>query len=128
MRRLFAICVFMFAPAAAWAADSADQQARALFSSDWQWRLQNQPELATTVGDYRYDATLSDTSLAASRAATAHERKMLDQARLIERERLTGQNQLSYDLFVEQKERKLKAAGFYPYNAAAADARRTAST
>ncbi len=115
MRRLFAICVFMFAPGAAWASDSADQQARALFASDWQWRLQNQPELATTVGDYRYDAALSDTSLAASRAATAHDRKMLEQARLIERERLAGQDRLSYDLFVEQKERSLKAAGFYPY-------------
>jgi uncharacterized protein (DUF885 family) len=116
MRRLFAICVFMFAPGGAWAADSADQQARALFASDWQWRLQAQPEFATAVGDYRYDATLSDTSLAASRAATAHERKMLEQARLLERDRLTGQNQLSYDLFVAQKERKLKAAGFYPYS------------
>ena len=116
MRRLFAICVFMFAPGAAWAADSADQQARALFASDWQWRLQNQPEFATTVGDYRYDATLSDSSLAGSRAATAHERKMLEQARLVERDRLTGQNLLSYDLFVAQKERKLKAAGFYPYS------------
>lgn len=116
MRRLFAICVFMFAPAGAWAADSADQQASALFASDWQWRLQNQPELATAVGDYRYDAALSDTSLAASRAAIVHQRKMLDQARLIERERLSGQNLLSYDLFVEQKERKLKAAGFYPYD------------
>ena len=116
MRRLFAICVFMFAPGAAWAADSADQQARALFASDWQWRLQNQPEFATTVGDYRYDATLSDSSLAGSRAATAHERKMLDQARLLERERLSGQNLLSYDLFVAQKERKLKAAAFYPYS------------
>ena len=116
MRRLFAICVFMFAPAAAWAADSADQQARALFSSDWQWRMQNQPELATAVGDFRYDGTLSDSSLAASRAATAHERKMLEQARLIDRDELTGQNALSYDLFIEQKERKLKAAAFYPYN------------
>jgi uncharacterized protein (DUF885 family) len=106
----------MFAPGGSWAADSADQQARALFSSDWQWRLQNQPEFATTIGDYRYDAALSDTSLAASRAATVHERKMLDAARLIERERLTGQNLLSYDLFVEQKERKLKAASFYPYS------------
>jgi uncharacterized protein (DUF885 family) len=106
----------MLAPAVAWTSENADQQARALFASDWQWRLQNQPEFATLVGDYRYDAALSDTSLAASRAALAHERKVLDQARQIERERLTGQNQLSYDLFVEQKERRLKAASFYPYN------------
>jgi uncharacterized protein (DUF885 family) len=116
MRRLFAICVFMFAPNAAWAADSADQQARTLFSSDWQWRLRHQPEFATTIGDFRYDSALSDTSLAASRAASVHERRMLEAARQIERERLTGQNLLSYDLFVEQKERRLKAAGFYPYN------------
>ncbi|PIL46932.1 DUF885 domain-containing protein [Massilia eurypsychrophila] len=116
MRRLFAICVLMFAPPGqAWAADSADQQARAMFAADWQWRMQNNPEFATTVGDNRYDATLSDTTLAASRAATAHERTMLEQARAIERERLTGQTQLSYDLFVEQKERALKAAAFYPY-------------
>lgn len=117
MRRLFAICVFMFAPSAAFAADTADQQARALFAADWQWRLQNQPEFATAVGDARYNGALSDTSLAASRSATAHERKVLDQARLIERDRLTAQNQLSYDLFVDQKERRLKAASFYPYNA-----------
>jgi uncharacterized protein (DUF885 family) len=52
----------------------------------------------------------------ASRAATTHERKMLDQARLIERDQLTGQNQLSVDLFIDQKERRLKAAAFYPYN------------
>ena len=116
MRRLFAICVFMFAPAAAWAADSADQQARALFSADWQWRLQTQPELATALGDSRYNTALSDTSLAASLAATEHEQDAgagpPDRAA-----RLTGQNQLSYDMFIEQKERKLKAASFYPYNA-----------
>jgi uncharacterized protein (DUF885 family) len=116
MRKLFAICVFMFAPCAGWTANTADQQARALFEADWQWRLQNQPEFATTVGDYRYDATLSDTSLAASRAATAHQRGMLAQARLIERDKLTGQDQLSYDLFVDDKERKLQAAAFYPYD------------
>ena len=116
MRKLFAICVFMFAPCAGWTANTADQQARALFEADWQWRLQNQPEFATTVGDYRYDATLSDTSLAASRAAIDHQRGMLAQARLIERDKLTGQDQLSYDLFVDEKERKLQAAAFYPYD------------
>lgn len=117
MRHLFAfrvIFALLFAPAA-WALDTPDQQARALFAADWQWRLQSTPELATTIGDYRYDAMLSDTSLAASRAATAHQRAMLDQAHLIERAQLSEQNVLSYDLFVSQKERRLKAASFYPY-------------
>lgn len=124
MRHLFAlcalgarraVCMLLFAPAAAWALEPADQQARALFAADWQWRLQNTPELATTVGDYRYDAMLSDTSLAASRAATAHQRAMLEQAHLIERAQLSEQNALSYALFVGQKERRLKEASFYPY-------------
>jgi uncharacterized protein (DUF885 family) len=116
MRKLFAICVLTFAPCAALAATTADQQARALFEADWAWRLQNQPEFATTVGDHRYDASLSDTSLAASRAALQHQRNMLADARLIERDKLTGQDQLSYDLFVDDKERKLQAAAFYPYD------------
>ncbi|MEO7493762.1 MAG: DUF885 domain-containing protein [Massilia sp.] len=121
MRKLFAICVFVFAPLASAAsgvpspAATADQQARALFDADWQWTMQHQPELATCVGDYRFDATLADTSLAASLAANFHARAMLDQARAIERERLTGQNQLSYDLFIYDHQRTLKAAGFYPY-------------
>ncbi|NHZ78078.1 DUF885 family protein [Massilia sp. CCM 8695] len=124
MRKLIAICVLMLAPLAAGAGPAVtperltpDQQARALFDSDWQWRLQNQPEYATTVGDYRYDATLSDTTLAASRAANAHQRKMLEQARQIERDKLTGQQQLSYDLFVWEKEQAVKAAALYPFQA-----------
>jgi uncharacterized protein (DUF885 family) len=96
---------------------SADQQARALFDGDWEWRLQNQPEYATSVGDYRYDATLSDTTLGASRAANAHQRKMLEQARQIERDKLSAAQQLSYDLFVWEKEQAVKAAALYPFQA-----------
>ena len=44
-----------------------------------------QERLVEALGPKLYDATLSDTSLAASRAATAHERAMLEQARVIER-------------------------------------------
>jgi len=115
MRNLLAIPIFLLAPLIAMAGSGADQQARALFDADWQWRLQNQPELATLVGDYRYDASLSDTTLAASRAATVHQRKMLDQARLIARDQLTGHNPLSLDLFIYEKEQQLRAAAFYPY-------------
>jgi uncharacterized protein (DUF885 family) len=115
MRRLFAILA-LFAPLAAGAADSAADQARALFDRDWQWRLQQQPEFATTIGEHRYDARLSDTSLAAMRESTAHEKRMLDAIRDIDRSQLTGQDRLSYDLFVDDKERKLAAAAFYPYD------------
>lgn len=116
MRKLFALTVVLLAPFAVVAGDGADQQARSLFEADWQWRMQQQPEYATQLGDYRFDATLSDTTLAASRAAIAQQRRMLDQARLIERDKLAPHNQLSYDVFVHDKELLLRGAALVPYN------------
>ena len=87
--------------------DQARDQARALFDRDWQWRLQTQPEYATSAGDHRYDAALSDTSLAARRKALAHERRMLEPARQLDRNRLAGQDLLSSDLFVDRQGARL---------------------
>ena len=117
MRTLFALTVILLAPLAGLAGDgAADQQARSLFDADWQWRMQNQPEYATMVGDYRFNASLSDTSLAATKAALIHERRALEQARAIDRDKLNVQNQLSHDLFIYHKEQQLKAAAFVPFN------------
>jgi len=96
---------------------TAADQARALFERDWQWRLKQQPEFATSVGEHRYDAELADTSLAASTKAIEHERRMLELARAIDREQLAGQDRLSWDLFVADKENRLAGAaivGFDP--------------
>ena len=123
MRRFFST-IILLGPLLAFAAKlepvtvsaSAAEQARALFERDWQWRLQNQPELATSVGDHRYDGELSDTSLAAAARALEHERRMLEQARRIDREQLEGQDRLSLDLFVGDKERRLAGAAFVAFD------------
>ncbi|MGZ8303392.1 MAG: DUF885 domain-containing protein [Telluria sp.] len=115
MRKLFAICVFSLLPLVAGAADTAEQQARALFAQDWLWRLQARPEYATAVGDHRFDNSLSDTSLAASRAALQHHRTMLMQAKTIPAERLQGQDRLSLELFVHEKDTVLRQLALYPY-------------
>lgn len=115
MRKLLAICVFSLLPLVAGAADTAEPQARALFSSDWQWRLQTRPEYATAIGDHRFNHTLSDTSLAASRAALLHHRAMLQQARAIATERLAAQDRLSLELFIHEQDEILKQLAFYPY-------------
>lgn len=116
MRKLFAISAFLLVPLAVLAGDGENQQARALFDAEWQWRMQNQPEYATLVGDYRYNGTLSDTSLAGLRAALVQQRKWLDQARALDRDKLSPQNQLSHDLFIYQKEQQLKAAALVAFN------------
>jgi uncharacterized protein (DUF885 family) len=115
MRRLFAI-LLLCAPLAAVAETTPADQARALFERDWQWHLRHQPEMATGIGDHRYDDSLSDTSLAAQRAATEHEKKMLDAIKAIDRGQLPVQDQISYDLFVDEKERRLAAASFYAFD------------
>ena len=115
MRRLFALCLLLSACNLACAVDNADDKARTLFTADWNWRMQAHPELATALADTRFNALLTDTTLAASLAATEHDKAVLEQARQIDAAALNSANRLSLDMFIEQKERRLKAASFYPY-------------
>lgn len=95
---------------------TAAEQAQALFDRDWEWRLQHQPEFATGIGDHRYDGQLADTSLAASAQAIEHDRRMLELARQIDRAQLQGQDRLSWDLFVGDKERRLAGAAIVAFD------------
>ncbi|NML60389.1 DUF885 domain-containing protein [Massilia sp. RP-1-19] len=115
MRKLLAICVVSMLPLVAAAADTAEQPARSLYSADWQWRLRARPEYATAIGDHRFNNALSDSSLAASRAALLHHRAMLQQARAIVTERLPAQDRLSLELFIHEHDEILKQLAFYPY-------------
>jgi uncharacterized protein (DUF885 family) len=98
------------------AADNVKAQASALFQRDWEWRLAHQPEMATSIGEHRHDGQLSDTSLAGQGAALEHERRMLELVRQLDRGLLGGQDLLSYDLFVADKERQLARAAFVPFD------------
>jgi uncharacterized protein (DUF885 family) len=108
--------LFLLAPPGAHAADSAHDQAGALFERDWQWRLQHQPEWATSLGDHRYDATLSDSSLAGAAKKLDHARRMLELARQLDRAQLSGQDQLSLELFIADQERILARAAIVPFD------------
>jgi uncharacterized protein (DUF885 family) len=105
---------FLFVPMAL--AATPQQQFKTLLDNDWQWTLRHQPEYATQVGDKRYNDRLSDTSLAASLEANAHEKQMLEQVKQIDRNSLSGQDAISYDMFVYEKSRVVEAAQFYAYN------------
>ena len=111
---LLTILFFVLAPLTH--AATLQQQSNALFDADWQWTMRNSPEFATMVGDTRYNDRLADSSLAASRASNAHQIDMLAQAKLIDRSALRGQDLISYDMFVYEKEKAIQRAAFYPYN------------
>jgi uncharacterized protein (DUF885 family) len=91
-------------------------QARALFERDWQWRMRHQPEFATGIGEHRYDAQLSDTSLAEARSQLEHDRRMLELARQVDPAQVNGQDRLSLDLFILDKEERLARAAFVAFD------------
>ncbi|MEW6760155.1 MAG: DUF885 domain-containing protein [Pseudomonadota bacterium] len=115
MRKLFASIVLL-APVLCGAAATASLEARRLFEREWQWQLRQQPELATGIGEHRYDAYLSDTSLEARAATLDHARQALLDARTIDRGQLAQEEQLSLDLFIAARERQLAAGAFTAFD------------
>jgi uncharacterized protein (DUF885 family) len=115
MRRLFLLLVLSATLLHA-SARSAPGQAAGLFERDWQWQLLNHPEYATTLGDGRHHARLSDASPAAARAAREQAAVMLAEARAIDRAALDPQERLSLDVFIFDKERQLALLAFHPFD------------
>jgi len=97
-------------------AEQPSALAARLYERDWQWQLRQAPEKATALGEHRYNAWLSDTSLAGRAAALEHERAMLAAAQKIDRAQLGGEDQVSYDLFVADKERLIAAGALRPFD------------
>ncbi|HSQ19136.1 MAG TPA: DUF885 family protein, partial [Blastocatellia bacterium] len=83
-----------------------------LFDEDWQWNLEQYPEAATLLGDNRYNDRLTDFSLEAIERRKAHERGMLDRITKIDRSQMTGQDVISYDLFLRDKRLNVEGERF----------------
>lgn len=92
--------------------NDAAKKLYALFDEDWQWRLEHYPEAATLLGDNRYNDRLTDLSPEAIERAKAHEREMLDRIQKIDRSKLTGQDVISYDLFLRDKKLDVEGQRF----------------
>ena len=97
------------------ARQSTDQKQRldALFESYFEEALELSPLLATYIGDHRYDDRLPNSigpeHIAASRAMN---RKYLDAIRAIDPARLAPTDRISYDIFLRERERELRAERF----------------
>jgi uncharacterized protein (DUF885 family) len=83
-----------------------------LFDEDWQWGLKEYPEGATWNGDNRYNDRLTDLSFAAIEQRKAHQLEMLARIRQIDRSQLFGQDVLSYDLFLRNKQMAVEGQHF----------------
>ena len=84
----------------------------ALFDDEWQWTLREYPEFATRIGDPRYNDRLTDMTAPAIETRKAHKRDLLKRIREIDRASLTGQDVLSYDLFLRETEQSVALQRF----------------
>ena len=73
----------------------------ALFDADWQFRMQESPEYATSLGDHRYDDRLTDASPEAVARRDAHRRDTLKALKRIDHDALTGEDRISYDVALQ---------------------------
>jgi len=69
-----------------------------LLDSEWEWRLAQFPEYATTVGDHRYDDRVTDCSATAVAARREHHRTLLAAVRSIDRTDLQGEERVSWEV------------------------------
>jgi uncharacterized protein (DUF885 family) len=92
---------------------AASQKLDALFERYFEDQLRLNPLQATYIGDHRYDDRLPNyigpEYIAESRALN---RRYLDEVRAIDTASLTPAERISYDLFVSEREREVRAERF----------------
>lgn len=93
---------------------AAASQALAVLLEDWfETQLRMNPVLATSIGDLRYNDQLPDFFSAEFRAEQeAVNRDFLARAKTIDRALLAGQDRLSWDIFVRDRQQMLDGLRF----------------
>lgn len=95
--------VFALALLPAFTTQAADQEVterfEKLLADEWQWKLKDDPEFSSWLGDYRYADRWQDLSLAAIKNRVEHKRGVLGRLSLIDPKKLSPKDRTSYELF-----------------------------
>jgi uncharacterized protein (DUF885 family) len=100
------------AAGAAHAQDTPPARLHELFAREWQWRLRESPELATSVGVHDHDDRLGDQSPATLQRQVDETKAFLAELRTIPREALSAEDQAGYDIFAAQLQERVDAHAF----------------
>lgn len=87
---------------------SAVEQLHALFESEWQRGLRENPVYASYFGEREYNDQLPDRSFEAIRASHEADKAALERLKTIDRDALPPSDQLNYDLFKVDLEDDIK--------------------
>jgi uncharacterized protein (DUF885 family) len=93
-------------------AASPSRQLRALFAEEWERGLRDSPESASYQGDTRFDDRWSDMSLPAIARREQADRDALQRLKAIDRAALTAAEQLDFDTFEWQQQRRVERQRF----------------
>lgn len=98
-RALFLLPFLLLAvPALSHAQDPAERL-HALFDEAWAFQLEEDPLLATRVGEHRYNDRLPSVTVADHERRLAAQEAFLERLRAIDREALGREDRISYDIF-----------------------------
>jgi uncharacterized protein (DUF885 family) len=87
----------------------------AIFSDYWEDQLKHEPELASSIGDNRYNDQLRDYSVRAYNDSLARGRGFLSRLAEVDTAGMSTQGQLSKDLLVRQLVENQQASRFKPW-------------
>ena len=83
-------------------AESIDEQFTALVDEIWQYDVREDPLLATSTGDHRYNDRLPTVSVADSTRRNQARREFVDRAKALDRTQLSPEQQINYDILLRQ--------------------------
>ncbi len=108
----FSAAFLLLAQTAGGADGDAPAELRTLFDDEWEFRLRENPEFATSVGDRRFNDRLRSVSPTDfERRLDAH-RRFLARLRAIDRDALSPAEQISYDIFERLKVDRIRELEF----------------
>ena len=112
MKLFLTIClIFSVFSTAAAAQTDATKNLYALFDSEWEWALRENPTFASYLGDKRYNALWNDVSLEAINRRNQHRAETLARLRRIDRQALSV---IFPDRDIESALLYTASARFYP--------------
>ena len=97
------------------AASSAGTALHALFDREWERTMRESPLYASDLGDYRYNDKWPDASMAAIQRYHEEDQQALADLLMIDRNGLSHQDQVSYDLFKWQANDSNDSFRFHEY-------------
>jgi len=86
-----------------------------LFAAEWDYRMQQEPDFASELGDRRWNDRWPDDSLEAFAHRHQHDQDVLAHLAKIDRNGLSPADQLNYDLFKRNYEDRVEGYKFQPF-------------